>query len=79
MFGIGTQELVLILIVALIVLGPRKLPDVARAIGKALREFQRVFRSLDEENEPRRPQDTWDSGPDSPTSPPKGDSEPPAA
>ncbi len=43
MFGnIGPWELVLILLLALIVVGPGKLPDVARSIGKGLNEFKKV-------------------------------------
>lgn len=42
MFGIGTTELVIILIVALIVIGPAKLPEMAKSLGKALGEFRRV-------------------------------------
>ncbi|WP_028950093.1 Sec-independent protein translocase protein TatB [Sulfurihydrogenibium subterraneum] len=40
MFGIGFQELLLIMIVALIVLGPQRLPEVARALGKFYREIK---------------------------------------
>lgn len=42
MFGIGTTELLVILVVALIVLGPKNLPKAARTMGKALGEFRRV-------------------------------------
>ncbi|TVQ99395.1 MAG: twin-arginine translocase subunit TatB [Desulfovibrionales bacterium] len=42
MFGIGTTELIIILLVALIVLGPTQLPGIARSLGKALGEFRRV-------------------------------------
>lgn len=42
MFGIGTTELLVIFVVALVVLGPKKLPQVARSLGKALGEFKRV-------------------------------------
>jgi Tat protein translocase TatB subunit len=42
MFGISGQELFLILLVALIVLGPKKLPEMAKTIGKFLGEFQRA-------------------------------------
>ncbi|ABB38268.1 twin-arginine translocation protein, TatB subunit [Oleidesulfovibrio alaskensis G20] len=42
MFGIGTTELLVILVVALIVLGPKNLPKAARTLGKGLAEFRRV-------------------------------------
>jgi Tat protein translocase TatB subunit len=42
MFGVGLPELVIILVVALLVVGPSKLPEVARSIGKALGEFRRM-------------------------------------
>jgi Tat protein translocase TatB subunit len=42
MFGIGIPELVIIIIVALLVVGPSKLPELARSMGKALGEFRRL-------------------------------------
>lgn len=42
MFGIGTMELLVIMAVALMVVGPRKLPQIARTMGKAFGEFKRV-------------------------------------
>ncbi|MDR1776397.1 MAG: Sec-independent protein translocase protein TatB [Desulfovibrio sp.] len=42
MFGIGSTELVVILLVALIVLGPKSLAGIARTLGKAMGEFRRV-------------------------------------
>jgi sec-independent protein translocase protein TatB len=49
MFGIGTPELLVILVVALIVLGPKRLPEVARALGKGLAELRRATSGLTEE------------------------------
>jgi Tat protein translocase TatB subunit len=46
MFGIGMPELLLILALALIVIGPKKLPDIARALGKGLAEFRRATDEL---------------------------------
>jgi sec-independent protein translocase protein TatA len=39
---IGLQEILLILLIALIVVGPKKLPEIGRTIGKSLREFRRA-------------------------------------
>ena len=43
MFGIGMQEIVLICAIALIVVGPRRLPEIAKALGKGYGEFRRAF------------------------------------
>lgn len=42
MFGMGMSEILLILALALIVIGPKKLPDLARALGRGLAEFRRA-------------------------------------
>jgi Tat protein translocase TatB subunit len=41
MFGIGMPELLVIFVVALVVLGPKRLPEMARTLGKAMAEFRR--------------------------------------
>ena len=40
MFNFGTQELILVLVIALVVFGPGKLPEVGKAIGKGINEFK---------------------------------------
>jgi sec-independent protein translocase protein TatB len=48
MFGIGMPEFLLILVVALVVFGPKKLPELARTIGRALAEFKKSADDLKE-------------------------------
>ena len=48
MFGIGMPEMLLILAVALIVIGPKKLPDLARSLGRTFGEFKRATNDLKE-------------------------------
>src|SRR5262245_14405760 len=59
MFGLGFWELMVILVLALLVLGPKKLPDVASSLGKAIRGFRRATQDLQEqldvEDEVKRP------------------------
>lgn len=47
MFGsIGPAELILIFIVALLVFGPKKLPEIGRSVGKAIREFKKTSEEI---------------------------------
>ncbi|MFQ5681716.1 MAG: twin-arginine translocase TatA/TatE family subunit [Candidatus Binatia bacterium] len=83
MFGIGMPELLLILALALIVLGPRKLPEIARALGKGIAEFRRAtdelkedFRQVEQEIEEAAPEiPAGDDSPPSTSPPPAEESE----
>ena len=49
MFGIGLPELMAIFVLALIVVGPQRLPELARALGHGLRELQRAAQEIRDE------------------------------
>ncbi len=55
--GIGVPELLIVLVIALIVLGPKKLPEVGRSLGRGMREFKDSISGVridDDEDEARR-------------------------
>jgi len=49
MFGLGWQELLIILVIALIIFGPRKLPEIGKAIGQALKGFKESTKNATDE------------------------------
>ncbi len=48
MFGLGIGELLVIFIIALVVFGPRKLPEIGRAVGRAMMEFKKASQEFQE-------------------------------
>lgn len=46
MFGIGTSEILIILVIALLVLGPKEIPKIARTLGRGMRELERAKNEL---------------------------------
>jgi TatA/E family protein of Tat protein translocase len=48
MFGIGFQELLVIFLIGLVVLGPKRFPEIARALGKGITQFLRALNAPDE-------------------------------
>ncbi len=64
MFGLGTTELVLILVLVLIVFGAGKLPEIGSALGKGIRSFRKATQDRDEiditpeeDDKPKEPKD----------------------
>ncbi len=56
MFGLGVQEIMLILLIALFFYGGEKIPEIAKGLGKGLREFKRAMdQGDDDEKEQERP------------------------
>ncbi|MFL5782406.1 MAG: twin-arginine translocase TatA/TatE family subunit [Thermoleophilaceae bacterium] len=51
MFNVGPLELIVVLIIALIVLGPQRLPDVARSVGRGMREFRSAIEGPDDDED----------------------------
>jgi sec-independent protein translocase protein TatB len=74
MFGIGGSELLVIFIIALVVVGPSKLPEIARAIGKIFGEFQKATDDLKREMDlaatmKEKPEQPADKAPVDPSEP----------
>jgi sec-independent protein translocase protein TatA len=51
--NIGPLEIVLVLIIVLVVFGPRRLPEMGRSLGRGMREFKNSITGNDEDDEPR--------------------------
>ena len=49
--NVGAPELIIILVIALLVLGPKKLPEVGRSVGKGMREFKESLSGNDSDDE----------------------------
>lgn len=49
MFNLGAPELILIMVIALVIFGPSKLPEVGRAIGRGINEFKKASRDIQKE------------------------------
>jgi sec-independent protein translocase protein TatA len=60
--NVGPLELIVVLIIALIVLGPKRLPEVGRSVGKGMREFKDAISGEDKE-EPEPPRETLQGPP----------------
>lgn len=68
MGNLGVPEIIFIAVLALLIFGPKRLPEIARTVGKAVREFRAATQDLTDEIR---------SGIDSPKAPPPKESPPP--
>ncbi|RKY32078.1 MAG: twin-arginine translocase TatA/TatE family subunit [Candidatus Omnitrophota bacterium] len=50
-FGIGIQELLIILVICLLIFGAAKLPEIGRALGKTIKEFKKSMKETDSEEQ----------------------------
>jgi sec-independent protein translocase protein TatA len=51
MFGLGFQEVLIILVVGLLLFGSSKLPDVGKALGRSIREFKKAYQGEEEKKD----------------------------
>lgn len=61
MFGIGTSEILIVLVIALLLLGPKEIPKIARTLGRGLRELERAKDELKQSIEFEAEKDEADS------------------
>jgi sec-independent protein translocase protein TatA len=54
--NVGPLELIVVLVIALIVLGPKRLPEVGRSVGKGMREFKEAISGENDEDEVHEPE-----------------------
>ena len=52
--NIGTTEIVIVLVVLLVIFGPKKIPEFAKGIAEALKEFQKAFKGEEKSNEEKK-------------------------
>ena len=70
-FGIGPLELIIVLVIALLVFGPKKLPELGRSLGSGMREFKDSITGGDEDDD--KPSKLTASADEEPESPEKHD------
>jgi len=54
MFGLGGQEVIVILLVVLLIFGAKRIPDIAQGLGKGIKEFKKAVRDVQNEIDPNK-------------------------
>ena len=67
MFGLGTQELIIILGIALFIFGAKKLPEIGKGLGKSIREFKSSISGEDDKEDPAKPKEINKENTDKPS------------
>ena len=67
MFGLGTQELIIILGIALFIFGAKKLPEIGKGLGKSIREFKSSVTGEDDKDDPAKPKEINKENTDKPS------------
>ncbi len=62
MFGLGHSELIIIAIIVFLLFGAKRLPEVGRGLGQAIKEFRKVRKDISEEPTQSLPKDSGDKG-----------------
>jgi len=55
-FGIGVQELLVILLICLLVFGAKQLPEIGKALGKTIKEFKKSLKGIESDDEEEKKQ-----------------------
>jgi sec-independent protein translocase protein TatA len=75
-FGIGPLEIIIVLVVVLLLFGPKRLPDLGRSLGSGMREFKDSVTGKDKEELPERREATAEPRPEPRATTPTGEHKP---